>query len=216
MRFASRLLFRRGIGRRAVCAFLLGAYIVTAAGIPLPLASGPVKTRELFPCAMTRCGCDSAERCWRSCCCHSLAERLAWARRNGVRPPAFAVAQARAAGIYLSLLADTGAADERPGSCCMADRLPKKPACCAKNQITTNANESNRAAGDDHIVGWRALACRGQAVQWLAAVPTLIVPPRGIVNDLPLIERRAPAVSEAATSVPHAPDVPPPEVAFFA
>jgi hypothetical protein len=36
------------------------------------------------------------------------------------------------------------------------------------------------------------------------------------VNDLPLIERRAPSVSESAKAVPDAPDVPPPEAASLA
>jgi hypothetical protein len=216
MRFVSRKLFRRGIGRRCLCALLLLAYVLTAAGIPLPLARPAGESGEAFPCAMNRCGCDSAERCWRSCCCHTLAERMAWARRNGVRPPAFAVAQARAAGINLSMLADTCDADRQPDKCCAAERLTEKPGCCTERQMTSSPRESNRPADDDHIIGWRALACRGQAIHWLAAVPMLIAPSRGLVNDLPLIERRAPSVSESAMGVPDAPDVPPPKAASLA
>ena len=216
MRFVSRKLFRRGIGRRCLCALLLGAYILTAAGIPLPLASPAAESGEAYPCAMNRCGCDSAERCWRSCCCHTLAERIAWASRNGVRPPAIAIAQARAAGIDMSLLAQAGDAAQRAANCCAADRLTKKPACCTVRQEVPRTEESNRSAEDDHIIGWRALACRGHSIHWFAAVPMLIAPPRGLVDGLPLIERRAPSVSESAMGVPDAPDVPPPEAASLA
>jgi hypothetical protein len=138
---------------------------------------------------------------------------LAWARRHGVRPPGFAIAQARAAGIDLASFAEAFEFEEQPAQCCAVKRLPERRACCTERQVTTNANESSREANDDHIIGLRALACRGQTIHWLAAVPTLIMPPRGFVNDLPLVERRAPASSEAANGVPEAPDVPPPEVA---
>jgi hypothetical protein len=133
--------------------------------------------------------------------------------RNGVRPPAFALAQARAAGIDLDLLADARDASKKPGNCCAVEQLPEKRGCCTEHQVTTNTRESNRNDDDDHIIGLRALACRGEAIHWLAAVPTLIVPQHEPLNDPPLVERRAPAVSEAADSVPDAPDVPPPEVA---
>lgn len=216
MRFRSRKLFRRGNGRRFVCALLLLAYLLTAVGIPLPLAGGPVKIGDAFPCATNRCGCDSAERCWRSCCCNTLAERIAWASRNGVRPPAFAIAQARAAGIDLALVAEACDADEQPAKCCAADRLIEKPTCCAERHVSARSEESNRSGEDDQVIGWRALACRGQTIHWLAAVPTLIMSAQELLNEPALVERRAPAVSETAISVPDAPDVPPPEVASLA
>jgi hypothetical protein len=195
---------------------LLCAYVLTAAGIPLPLAGGRGKAGEAFPCADNGCGCDSADRCWRSCCCHTLAERLAWARRNGVRPPDFALAQARAAGIDLSLLVEACDAGEQQDKCCAAKRSPEKAGCCTERQVATNANQFNGDADVNHIIGWRAMACRGQAIHWLAAVPTLIMPPHALLNDPPLVERCAPAVSEVAGGVPDAPDVPPPEVSSLA
>src|SRR5262245_38509703 len=84
--------------RRWACALLASTYAFAAAGIPLPVLSSR-KTGELYPCAASNCGCDSAEKCWRSCCCHSLAERLAWAAKNGVSPPAFALAEAKRTGL---------------------------------------------------------------------------------------------------------------------
>src|SRR3954447_10580110 len=87
-------------GRSARVA-LLAVYIVTAAGVPLPAGHAAHKSGELYPCSDCECGCASAEQCWRSCCCHSMAERMAWARVHGVRPPEFAIAEARRARIDL-------------------------------------------------------------------------------------------------------------------
>jgi hypothetical protein len=142
-----------------------------------------------------------------------LAERIAWARRHGVRPPDFAIAQARAAGIELSLVADTCNAKEPTAGCCAEEMLAAKPNCCADGHVAVRAEEATRADEANHLVAWRALACRGLAMQWLAAVPTLIMPPNELLNDLPLVERRAPVVSEVADGVSDSPDVPPPEVA---
>src|SRR5262249_1134203 len=89
--------------RRCANAALLAIYLVTAAGVPLPTARS-AKSAERFPCESCPCGCDSAEHCWRSCCCHTLAERMDWARENGVRPPEYAIADARSAGINLAWL----------------------------------------------------------------------------------------------------------------
>jgi hypothetical protein len=37
-----------------------------------------------FPCMDSPCGCATAEQCLSSCCCHTPAERLVWARRHGL------------------------------------------------------------------------------------------------------------------------------------
>src|SRR5687768_6896601 len=110
----ARSLYGRLAPRRCASALLLVTYALTAAGVPLPLSSRPAKSGELFPCAASQCGCDSAERCWRSCCCHTLAERLAWARRHGVRPPEFVIAKARNAGLEIAWL-DSAAAKTQSG-----------------------------------------------------------------------------------------------------
>jgi hypothetical protein len=229
MRSFSRNFLRRGIGRRCVCAFLLSAYVVTACGIPLPLPGSTRKQAEAFPCVANACGCDSAERCWRSCCCHTLAERIAWARKRGVTPPAFAVAQARAAGINLAWLDGSANAAKTKANCCVAQTsadkaccareltasVPKtdERSCCSERQDVTAPDDVTPPNDGNILIGLRALACRGQALHWLAAVPTLIMPPHEVLNDLTLVERRAPEVSEVADSVSESPDVPPPKVA---
>lgn len=49
-----------------------------------------------FPCQNRPCGCPSAERCWRTCCCFSMREKLSWARENGVEPPPDVIREAAA------------------------------------------------------------------------------------------------------------------------
>ena len=40
-------------------------------------------------CQGGTCGCVSAHECWTSCCCHSLQQRIEWARVEGVKIPAY-------------------------------------------------------------------------------------------------------------------------------
>ena len=90
-----------------------------------------------FPCQSKGCGCSNARQCWSSCCCHSNAEKLAWAKKNNVLPPDWfweeleqdgpqetgpqkiscccsCSTQAPAAGAEMSL----------PESCCSTERFP--------------------------------------------------------------------------------------------
>src|SRR5690242_4754077 len=108
----------RSFRRRTARLALLVGYAITAAGVPLPAGNVAHKSGEFFPCSDCACGCASAEQCWRSCCCHSLAERMAWARVHGVRPPEYAIAEARRARIDLAWLVEpTGAGSKSP--CCV-------------------------------------------------------------------------------------------------
>ncbi|HEX2474544.1 MAG TPA: hypothetical protein VHK01_07360 [Lacipirellulaceae bacterium] len=154
---------------------------------------------------------------------------MAWARKHGVQPPAFAIAKARAAGINLAWLDGSYHDEKSTANCCvsqlsadktccaakLAAAVPAttKSSCCSKYQDVTAPDDSTPANEGNHVIGWRALACRGQALHWLAAVPTLIVPPHELLNDLPLVERRAPTSSEVAEGLSASPDVPPPKVA---
>lgn len=52
-------------------------------------ASNARRSNERYPCENCRCGCFSAEQCWMSCCCHTLEQRLAWAKANHVTPPSW-------------------------------------------------------------------------------------------------------------------------------
>jgi hypothetical protein len=70
------------------------AVAICSVGVPLP-AQSVRKSGDPFPCQHCACGCKDADSCWRNCCCHTQREKLAWAKRHGVTPPAFVIAAAR-------------------------------------------------------------------------------------------------------------------------
>lgn len=72
-------------------------------GLGLTASSG---SGERFPCEGCLCGCATAEQCWEDCCCHSLEERLVWAKTNGVTPPAKFLATIEATGLTANIEAD--------------------------------------------------------------------------------------------------------------
>lgn len=72
---------------------------VCASFLPLPVALvSPVEkdSSEPYPCQRRACGCRPAEQCWKKCCCFANAEKVAWARANGVTPPAYVFEAANA------------------------------------------------------------------------------------------------------------------------
>jgi hypothetical protein len=201
------------------------AYVVTAGGIPIPLASLPKESGELFPCMAGSCGCSTADQCWRSCCCHSLDERIAWAYRRGIQPPAFVAAQARAAGIDLAWLTRPSRnTSNEATSCCRAQQQVRPNGCCPSDQPETQSKGIVRSCrekpfakagsddGGDKIVAWRALACRGQSMNWLSAVPPLISLPPELVYELPLTGWLSPPRSDWEDGQSSSPAVPPPEL----
>ena len=73
------------VRRRLLAWLLVGLHALMASGLPLPVMSPPTGTaaaRKLaakdrsqpYPCMDSACGCDSAERCFSSCCCHTHAD----------------------------------------------------------------------------------------------------------------------------------------------
>ena len=208
-------------GRRSLSAALLAVYVFTAAGVPLP--TGHVAhSDELYPCSNCACGCASAEQCWRSCCCHTLAERFAWAREHNVRPPEYAIAAAKLARLDLAWLGIKSSPQiaTSASSCCrqVANSSAPRPCCqkrasaatCAGGQVCHKSGEK-KSKNDGQVVMWRALACHGQSMNWLAAVPTLIVARPQESYALPVVAWLGPAHSETAERGSSSPEVPPPE-----
>jgi hypothetical protein len=215
MGFVCHRLFRRSLRRRVMSAMLAAMYIVTAAGIPLPAGNLASKSGELFPCSECACGCASAEQCWRSCCCHSLAERFEWAREHKVRPPEFAIAEARRARIDLAWLDEPtrGRAKASIASCCMKSALVASSACCQTRHCCCSEHH-DQPAGEhktNRVIGWKALNCQGHSANWLAAVPTLVHVGVDHTSQLPRITRLGPPTSEIATGISNVPTPPPPQ-----
>ena len=209
--------------RRLTAWAMLGLYGLVASGLPLPVAAPPAAGTEAarrlagkdrsrpFPCMDKACGCHSAERCFSSCCCHTPAETLAWAKARGIEPAVIAALSRRVAE-----------AEPAPpaGSCCTAGQ--QQPACCEAAAPAASCCQETEAAGSSccdpdeaicsdyqslaadpveepalvppadpdppatqGVVILRAmLACGGVVAQWAAAYVSL--PPPGIVScELP-------------------------------
>lgn len=209
----------------------LGCHVLVAGGLPLPLAPCPstdgpgsagtaAKDRSRpFPCLDKPCGCASAEQCFASCCCHTPAERLAWATAHGVEPAVLAALERRVA------------AESTPSADCRAASAGE-PACCANadagapdldgpdvcRDYRSLAAEPRGAAADDgppapRVVILRdALACGGIVTAWMACGLALPPPPPTTapthdarVGFLPLLDVVVPSVSaDVATPPPRA------------
>lgn len=111
-------------------------YVLIAIGVPLPIGGEKDLSRP-FLCMHKNCGCRNAEQCYRSCCCHTAAERVAFALSHGQTPPA-------------ELLA---AADME------APRVSPKKSCCSKGGC--DSGEPAAHVEPAPLVIQDALSCRG-------------------------------------------------------
>jgi hypothetical protein len=86
LRYLIRNRFSRWGRVGLICLTLLGFAIGTV-GIPLPVPvpSGP--NPEQFICQGHGCGCQTAEHCWKACCCFSPKKRLEWAAKHEIEMP---------------------------------------------------------------------------------------------------------------------------------
>jgi hypothetical protein len=85
--------------------------------------------------------------------------------------------------------------------------MPAKRPCCASR----HAAPKEIAESSGGFVAWRALACRGQSLDWLAAVPTLVTVRLELSDQLSFADWLGPTVSSHADGRSDAPTVPPPE-----
>ncbi len=161
---------------RPVAAGLILTLAIGMLGVPLPVRQSK-PSNERFPCEACPCGCSTADYCWDKCCCHTDEEKLAWADRNGVAPPAFLVARVEKRCQQNCCVAtnDTEASDS---SCCSRKSTPPKAAlsCCGERTNLGQRKASARvgSADGDHETGMlspkrsprvvlldAALKCRG-------------------------------------------------------
>jgi len=211
--------------------------LLTGLPLPIPSHSGP-KSTERYPCEDSACGCSDAEQCWSQCCCNTLRERLAWARRHRVRPAESALLAATRQGYDIShweygeardstriaLVAEPAddmdccsmGGDRRASvNCCQMQatggECPPKD-CDAKETIDRRTHVQDRRS---KIVMMQALACRGIFHTWLTIASN--IPPRAVraPRDLWVVETVA-QDSYRALARFDPPDPPPPKERFGA
>ena len=195
--------------RRLIAGVALAAYLAATVGVPLPKSLGK-HSGVPFPCQDHACGCQDAEACWDHCCCYSPAEKLAWAHRHGVEPPATLVAQVAASGLAVA-----------------SEHAAPRRACCARHEHAAHASSHDehdaagceQCAGDDEptigivlAMGPLARGCQGMVELWSASGAVVPPPPAVAWNfQWNVVEWLAPAAFPF-DSRELAPPVPPPRV----
>lgn len=197
--------FQATTRRKLVAGALIVWQLIAGTGVSLPLPRGREIASERFPCEKCGCGCQTAEQCWRDCCCFSNREKVAWARENGVPVPAFVLAAA-----------EKEAADEQPPRCphCVARAAASKAgrsACCSASDDHPHVEKTH--VDDRRLSILAAVRCQGLHEFWHlfgAAWPGLTRPvPHVVLNPLSWFASRPAFWLEP---LPPSPPTPPPRV----
>lgn len=188
-------------------------YLVIAVGVPIPLPETPENAAlEPFPCMYCQCGCRSAAQCWSHCCCHTLVERIEWARDHGVRPPDFALAAAAEEGLDLEWLKPpeiaSGAAKT---AVCFREKVGEKHSCCCHHDEGPSSHAPRPANSSKSLVGWRALECQGKDSSLTSVAPAIPLARESGVLAHSTRAWLGPPLSDRAAMVAVSPPVPPPE-----
>lgn len=225
---------RRILQQRITTWLAIIAYALVVSGLPLPTGSSSPgqesassakrlssKDRSKpFPCMDKPCGCATAEQCFASCCCHTPAERLAWARAHNVEAAVLAALERR-----------VGTEPGKAGSGCCAKKSAKAacstpsldlegPAICSEYQslaatpaaVDQSDDEPVNETPQAKVVVLRAmLACGGIAAEWFSCGVSLPPPAlaTAIVIWTPPLDTLD-VIDDAIASVPAVPDLPPP------
>jgi hypothetical protein len=161
-----------------------------ASFIPLPISttSLPEKDQsEPFPCQNRPCGCQSAEQCWKQCCCFTNAEKLVWAQENGVTPPQFVVEAAKAESAAKVAIVQTS--DRKPCRHCTkspsrdhanaSPRSPRLSECCESpdcvHRDQDDHKENSVKESTRFVIGIEMMKCRGHGVSW-NSLPWAVIP----------------------------------------
>jgi len=183
------------------------------------------------------CGCATAEQCFASCCCHTPAQRLAWARAHRVAPAVVAAlehlvqreAVATVAAQAFASAPQSSCSRAAPACCaaggeaalavgpeCCADAntpLPPTPEAASSTSSQPESAPSRPEKDAFKTVSLRAmLACGGIVAQWCVAGAALPPLPGEGVLALEMVERIA-LVDESAAGILAPPAVPPPTAA---
>jgi len=191
--FARRAHFGRPYFRRLVgLAVLLS---ICASFFPLPVGTIPQRGKdqsEPFPCQNRPCGCASADQCWKQCCCFTNAEKLVWAKANGVTPPQFVVDAALAESSTVAVKDE--ASSKKPCPHCTKSttcehshschQSSSRSECCSTSGCDHQHQDEEQAQPEENstrfVIGIEMMKCRGQGLFWnslpWAVIPVAYVP----------------------------------------
>lgn len=156
--------------RHAMIMLLLATVIAGHLPIPvLPAVNRNGKDRsQPFPCQDRPCGCRSAEQCKKKCCCFSKDQKVAWARRNGVKVSDVVAVTAKRESTELKA---------RQG-CCSIHRTAK-----SGNGDQSAPHSTKTASRCKIVIGVVAQECQGVA-QTLFGQSVFLIPQVAPLNPL--------------------------------
>jgi hypothetical protein len=203
----------RNLRHRLCVAGTFLAYLLATLSIPLPVADSKDSSQP-FPCQDHPCGCQTAEQCWRQCCCFTPEQRWAWARAHHVEPPAYAekpapVERLAADGWNSVKLRDRDKAPAKAAKSCSSTRTAPSACCQTHAERPAKPSTSQRGRWTMGLAAWR---CQGLPTLWVSAGPVLPVPPpmAWSPDQPPLF--RVPLGNAVAQRVPLHPLTPPPRL----
>jgi hypothetical protein len=191
-RFAKVTRFRRGrLGWVVQCvgvAVCIVAYLFATIGMPITVTINKSKSGKPFPCQDHACGCVDADECWRSCCCFTPAQKIAWAKAHGVTPPDCIVQAAKAmaeecacdghnshAPAHEQTASKTTCCCDSAKSCCAM-----KPSCCAGKSTCCAGKAVSAKSKTTQVTGWviaeQYRTCKGLPMMWVG-VGAVLPPP---------------------------------------
>lgn len=172
--------------RRTTAGLLLAAFAVAATGVPLAVPRLAANSVERYPCENCSCGCDSAVVCWTNCCCHSMRQRLVWAKKNGVRPPEESLRVARRQGYDVSPWVASQPVAGEGIACQPFEGVPQHASCCCSARKPAEFAEASQAAEcPSDLPAWRALSCQGRLRTWLSVPATTLPDPADLALEAP-------------------------------
>lgn len=197
-------------GRLFVIAALAG-FLAGTIGVPVVLTESNKKDRsQPYPCMDHACGCRSAEACWRSCCCFTNVQKLAWAAEHDVKPPEYVYV---AAAKEQPAVAAAGCCESHGKSCCAS-----KKSCCERDAEHSHGDADDADEEVESSKGWsiefvsaiEARKCQGQAELWLALGAVAPPPAKVELNLEQMAVGNVENVSPSLVSVVLSPAAPPP------
>jgi hypothetical protein len=184
----------RTASRLATAWLLFVVYTGAALGVPLPVPTLNDPAATPYPCQANRCGCRTAEQCWKSCCCNTNREKLAWAVVHGVTPPS-----------YVAAAAEREAPNSKTRSCCSHKHAERTASPAATPARTADAASP---PGIIWVSSLDAGRCGGSAPVW-NNVPISL--PAGGISSAPSFEPCVRPLATLAAAEPFCPWFAPPD-----
>lgn len=154
-----------------------------------------------FPCMNRPCGCRSAEDCWKSCCCTTKAERIAFVLEHGLEMPA--------------ALKEPGDDTKAPRACCSKSTAAATCQSCTQDSKSSacDACRAKKPVRKGVVLLDAALKCKGLTSMLMqfggAVMPTAAPHPKLV----PFAQGFLTLLDDLHTGVTLSPPAPPPRIA---